>query len=175
MPVPRPGSTMLSFTIPKLPLGAKLQQMALRFNVSGSDGGGESRRPTPAVGATNPPSPGKYLVHAWVRTSDGTAEVSDFPIEIYAGSPVRVRARRLGSGPVRVGQPIRLRITTSATGTPTTVTVTTSHSSGADLMGPGGESVSTYFTQPEDRGHTLRFTVTPDFGRSTTFRVRVKR
>jgi hypothetical protein len=174
-PVPRPGSTMLSFTIPHLPLGAKLQQMALRFNVSGSRDGRESRTPTPVVGATNPPTPGVYSVHAWVRTTDGAAEFSDFPVEIYAGSPVHVRARRIGRGPVRVGQPIRYRITTSATGTPTTVAVTTSRSYSANLMGPGETSVSTYFTQPEDRGRTLRFTISPDSGRPTTFTVRVKR
>lgn len=175
--IARPGSTLLSFTIPPLPLEKKLQQIALRFNVADASGSrdlGETRTPSPAVGVTNPPDPGTYQVRAWVRTGDGAAEVTEFPVEIYAGPPVRVSARRVGSGPVRVGQPIRLRISASSSGAPTTVVIRSNHGLGSSLMGPGDKQLYMYYTQPDDRGRTLRLTVSADSGRPITFAVRVE-
>lgn len=177
MPVPRRGSTLLSFTIPQLLLGAKLRQLMLGFNVVGIYGSrdGSGRALTPAVGVTNPPSPGTYWVRAWVRTSDGVRATSSFPVKIYAGPPVRVRARRVGRGPVRVGQPIRLRIAASP-GVPTTVSIRHNRygSLSTGLMGPGERSAFTYYPTPEERGHVVRLAVWPDSGQPKIFAVRVK-
>jgi hypothetical protein len=97
------------------------------------------------------------------------------PAQIYAGPPAHVHARRIGNGPVRVGQPIRLRITSSK-GAPTTVTIRGPYGIGStDQLGGGATSGFAYYPLPEDRGRTLRFIVSSASGRpSQTFVVRVK-
>lgn len=173
-PVPRPGSTLLSFPVPAMPLDGRLQQLRLRFNVE-ETANGDVGRPTAAIGATNPSAPGDYEIRSWVRTADGDSEVWSRPVEIYAGRPARVHARRIGRGPVRVGQPIRLRIAASE-GVPTTVTIRGPRGEVSTMqIGGGATSTRAYYTQPDDRGHTLRWTVSSRSGPSQTFMVRVKR
>jgi hypothetical protein len=173
-PLPRPGSTLLSFTVPALPLDGRLQQLKFLFNVQ-ETARGDVGAPTTAVGAANPSAPGDYEIRSWVQTSDGDSEVRSWPVRIFAGSPAQVRARRVGRGPVRVGQPIRLRLTASE-GTPTTVTIRGPYGTGGtEQLGGGSTSGFTYYPQPFDRGRTLRFTVSSRSGRSQTFVVRVKR
>jgi hypothetical protein len=171
-PVRRPGSTLLSFPVPALPLDGRLQQLGFRFNVTETATGAVGK-PTAAVGATNPSMSGNYEIRSWVQTTDGDSESRSLPAQIYAGPPARVHARRVGSGPVRVGQPIRLRITASK-GAPTMVTIAGPYGTGSTGPMGAGSSAFAYYPQPEDRGRKLRFTVSSASGPSQTFIVRVK-